>query len=116
MKTQITLTVELDDVPVFVRNRVRELDSDSKNINCQLSCAVQAIEQSMENQGDIRHALIYLDTFRRGLAQLDIRVQEYINILEGFITHGDQPEQVAEPPNLEGLQQTVEQLKETIGE
>ena len=84
-QTKISLTVDMEDALRCIKDRMFEtVDA----LNCitaeQLKYAIEAVEQADHNQGDIRHALIYLDNFRIGLVKIDNRVAEYMSILEGY--------------------------------
>ena len=115
-QTQITLTMDMDDVLEHIRNLVLDESHVLEDItSSQLDYAVNAIEQAIDGQGDIRHVLIYLDTFRKDLVKADTRILECMTILEGHYNQSvntpvSEAEQVFQAPSFEDLQKHLAEV------
>jgi len=114
-QTKIAFTVDLEDAVEYTRDHIKtELDALKRITVHELECAISAIEQHLDNQGDLRHALVYLDNFRKQLAKHDTRILECASVLQGYHElEQPQNEQVAQPPDLGELQEALDKLEGT---
>jgi|AntAceMinimDraft_5_1070358.scaffolds.fasta_scaffold41991_3 prefoldin subunit 5 len=112
--TKVSITMELDEVLSHVEMLMRkDYDLLANECTSQLRQALETIEKAKNDNGDARHALIFLDQCRLNLAKLDEKLEKRSQIIQGFHLEDSNNELKDAVPELESIKRAVDELKES---
>lgn len=87
MSIDVTVAIEKDKLLEFIAERIEVTRRVLDMTDLLLDNSVEALKQSADSQGDVRHALIYLDNFQKELSSVNERVASYMTLIEGHVIY-----------------------------